>query len=361
VKISVERVRARLRAPFEAAWGSISQRELLVVRLEAADGTVGWGEAAPLPSYGGEAVEQVWAALDVHRSQLADVGDGPRDQLLAACAAAADIPEALAAIDLALWDLEGRRSGKPVCELLARTALDITRNISEEYPTRREVTVNATVGAMDPATVAKQVAAARAAGFRCVKLKAGLGDDAARLAAARFAAGEEMSIRIDANGAWSVAEAVAVLRELASFEIELCEEPVHGLDAIARVAAESPIPIALDETAASPGAFERRVCDAACVKIARSGGVTGLLDRAAQARAAGYRLYLASTLDGPLAIAAALHAAVAIRPELPCGLATLGVFAGRADPLPARGGVISAPSGAGLGEGLREWYGVDAG
>jgi L-alanine-DL-glutamate epimerase-like enolase superfamily enzyme len=93
------------------------------------------------------------------------------------------------------------------------------------------------------------------------------------------------------------------------------------------------------------------------LKIARSGGLTGLLERASQARVAGYRIYLASTLDGPLAIAAALHAAVAIRPELPSGLATLGVFADRPDPLPARGGRVSPPSGPGLGEGLRAWYG----
>jgi L-alanine-DL-glutamate epimerase-like enolase superfamily enzyme len=149
---------------------------------------------------------------------------------------------------------------------------------------------------------------------------------------------------------------MTALDGLAQFGIELCEEPVHGLDALARVAAASPIPIALDETAAVPGALERRVCDAACLKIARCGGLTGLLERAARARASGYRIYLASTLDGPLAIAAALHAAVAVKPELPCGLATLGVFAERPDPLPARGGGIAPPSGPGLGKRLLEWY-----
>lgn len=165
-----------------------------------------------------------------------------------------------------------------------------------------------------------------------------------------------MAIRIDANGAWSADQAVAALMALSKFGIELCEEPVHGLDEIANVAVASPIPISLDETAAVRGAFEHRICDAVCLKVARSGGLTGLLESAARARTAGYRIYLASTLDGPLALAAALHAAVAIRPELPCGLATLGVFADRANPLPTGGGRISLPLGPGLGEGLREWY-----
>ncbi len=332
-------------------------RELLVVSLEADDGAVGWGEAAPLPGYGGAELEEVRAALDRYAGVLASASDAPRADLLAACAEAWDVPEALAAIDLALWDLEGRRCGKPVWNLLvSRGGLDIGRDLRKEYPKDLEVVVNATVAAEDPAGVAERVTAARAAGFRCVKVKVALGEDDARLAAARSAGGEEMAIRIDANGGWSIDHAIAALEGLAPFGVELCEEPVHGLDEVAKVAAASPIPIALDETAAAPGAFERRVCDAVCLKVARSGGLTGLLQSGAQSRATGYRIYLASTLDGPLAVAAALHAAVAIRPELPCGLATLGVFADHADPLPARGGRISVPLGPGLGEGLLEWY-----
>jgi len=137
-----------------------------------------------------------------------------------------------------------------------------------------------------------------------------------------------------------------------------CEEPFHGLESIARVAAAVSVPIALDESAALHGALERRVCAAVCLKVASCGGVSGVRRAANQARAAGYQVYLASTLDGPLGIAAALHAAAAIGPELPCGLATLGMFADRADPLPpAEDGWMPMPPGPGLGDGLLEWYG----
>jgi L-Ala-D/L-Glu epimerase len=67
-------------------------------------------------------------------------------------------------------------------------------------------------------------------------------------------------------------------------------------------------------------------------------------------------VYLASTFDGPLGIAAALHAAAVVGPDRPCGLATLGIFAEREDPLPPRDGLIALPRGAGLGEGLTSWY-----
>jgi L-alanine-DL-glutamate epimerase-like enolase superfamily enzyme len=106
-----------------------------------------------------------------------------------------------------------------------------------------------------------------------------------------------------------------------------------------------------------PGALDLRVCEAVCLKIASCGGISGLLDAAHRARAAGYDVYLASMLDGPLGIAAALHAAALLRPSRPCGLATLGLF-DRPDPLPTTGDRIALPQGPGLGDGLLDWYGV---
>ena len=131
---------------------------------------------------------------------------------------------------------------------------------------------------------------------------------------------------------------------------------MSGLAAIRELSALTTIPIAIDETAAHPGALDQRACDLACLKIARCGGISCVIEAARRARTAGYEVYLASTLDGPIGIAAALHAAAAIRPDRRCGLATLGVFAGRVDVLPASQGRIPVPTGPGLGEALRSWY-----
>ncbi len=95
------------------------------------------------------------------------------------------------------------------------------------------------------------------------------------------------------------------------------------------------------------------------MKIAGAGGISGVLAATARARAAGYEVYLASTYDGPLGIAAALHAAAAIAPDRFCGLATLGLFdTDRPDPLPPVEGRIALPPGPGLGDGLTDWYGL---
>jgi o-succinylbenzoate synthase len=334
-----------MRAPFVSASGSLADRELVLVRLEDSSGWVGLGESAPLPDYHGVNVEDVLEALGACRDALAGAVSGASPhEALAEWRAMAVLP-AVAAVDMALWDLEGRRAGQPVWRLLGAHAAE-------------PVEVNYTIAAADRAGAAAQAGAARAAGFRCVKAKVGIGDDAGRLAAVRAVLGPDVAIRLDANGAWSEEEAVAALGVLAPTGIELCEEPVRGLAQTRRVAAETSVPLALDETASAIGALEDRVCQAVCLKIASFGGITGVVQAAYQARASGYEVYLASTLDGPLGIAAALHAAAVVHPERACGLATLSLFADREDPLPARDGRIEVPEGAGLGDGLISWYQV---
>ena len=105
----------------------------------------------------------------------------------------------------------------------------------------------------------------------------------------------------------------------------------------------------MDETTAQAGALGSGATDAVCLKIASCGGITGLLEAAHTARAAGSDVYLASTFDGPAGIAAALHAAAALAPLPHCGLATLGLFADAPDPFPPRHGAMTVPVAPGLG------------
>jgi L-Ala-D/L-Glu epimerase len=341
--LGVHPVSARLRDEFMAGHGSVRTRELIVVSIESADGRVGHGEAAPLESYDGVRIDDVRAALEDCRAPLSQAEGLPRAEVLEQCAQVAVLPQAVAAIDLALIDLEGRRSGQPAWELLGADHA-------------RQIEVNWTISASDRSGAAREAAEARATGFSTVKVKVGLGDDAARLAAVRAFAGPEMAIRIDANGAWTPEDAPAHLRALEPAGIELCEEPVSGLAQIAELAPQTEIPVAVDESAVQPGAFDRRACELMCLKIARCGGVSGLIAAAQRARSVGYEVYLASTLDGPLGIAAALHAAAVVAPERACGLATLSIFETTPEtPAPA-GGRMSPPPGPGLGEGLLSWY-----
>lgn len=346
MRLEIAPRRLRLRTPLATAHGTVAARELLDVLVIGADGVAGAGEAAPLPAYDGVTLDDVRAALEDCRPIIADAEGLPRATVLDACRDAAVLPQAVAAIDLALWDRAGRIAGEPVWRLLGVEPELAGRDGPPAIP------VNALVAAADPDGAAAQARAAVAAGYRCLKLKVGVGDDRARLAAVRAAVGPEVALRIDANGAWSAAEAPRALAALAPIGLELCEEPVHGVAALAAVqAAVAPLPLAMDETGVGPGALDAGATRAVCLKLSRCGGISGLLDAARRARAAGSEVYLASTLDGPLGIAGALHAAAAIAPERPCGLATLDAFDGLdVDPqLQPAGGVMRPPTGPGLG------------
>jgi L-alanine-DL-glutamate epimerase-like enolase superfamily enzyme len=336
MEVGLAAVELRFRTAAHAAWGEAGSRSLVELRLIGSDGAVGRGEAAPLEAYDGVSTAEVGAALEAYRPVLgaADGGDGSGD-LLEACRDRVDLPQALAAVDLALWDLAGKRAGQPVCALLRAQPAGA-------------IEVNATVTAADRQGAASQAAAAVRAGFRCVKLKVGVGDDAGRVAAVRAAIGPEVALRLDANGAWTVEEACRTIEALGPAGLELVEEPVHGLEATRMVRDRVSVRIAIDETAALPGALGSGAADAVCLKIGRCGGISGLLAAAVLVRASGAEVYLASTYDGPLGIAAGLHAAAALAPLPPCGLATLGLFADVEEEFGLRDGSMSVPPGPGL-------------
>jgi L-alanine-DL-glutamate epimerase-like enolase superfamily enzyme len=339
VKLELARRTLPLVEPLRTAHGVVDERELVLVRVTGADGTSGHGEAAPMESYDGVTLAMVEHALEEYVRVLAASDDMNGAQMIDACRRVADLPQALAAIDLALWDRAGRRAGKPVAALL-------TDEPAQSVP------VNATLTALDRAGVAEQAAAAVREGFGAIKLKVGVGDDAGRVAAARAAAGPQVALRVDANGAWSVEQSVHAIEALSPAGLELVEEPTHGLQAVREVRERVAVRVAIDETAAEHGALGAGVADAVCLKISRCGGIGGLVAAATLVRASGAEVYLASTLDGPLGVAAAVHAAAALASRGPmphCGLATLELFADLDDPLPARDGAIAVPTAPGLG------------
>ena len=327
MNVSVAERRFAFRAPLRTAYGELRERAVLELQVEEGE-VVGLGEAAPLEPYDGVSLDAVRAALERCRPLLEDAAHGDREELVDACWLEAGLPQAVAAVDLALWDLEGKQPARPVAGLLGAHA-------------GAPVPVSAAIGAVDRAGAAAEAAAAVADGFTTLKVKVGVGDDAGRLAAVRAVA-PEAALRADANGAWTVDEAVAALRSLGGVGLELVEEPVHGLEALRALRERVDVPIVMDETAAEPGAMSAGAADGVCLKVAACGGISGLLAAAEAARAAGAFVYVGSTYDGPVGIAAGVHAAAALQPTPACGLATLRLFADARD-------VPFAPRGPGFG------------
>src|ERR1700735_1568050 len=104
MRMAVRRVVLRLREPLRTSYGSVAERELLIVALTDDEGVVGYGEAAPLEAYDGVSIARVQAALERYRPVSEGAGGMNGAEVVDACRRLDDLPEAFAAIDLALWD-----------------------------------------------------------------------------------------------------------------------------------------------------------------------------------------------------------------------------------------------------------------
>jgi O-succinylbenzoate synthase len=196
-------------------------------------------------------------------------------------------------------------------------------------PVRDVVPVNCTVPAISPAKAAEIV---RASGCRTAKVKVAepgqtLADDLDRIEAVRDAIGTGQ-VRIDANGHWSVDEALHALRELDRFNLEYVEQPCAAVEDLAAVRRRTSVPVAADESirrAEDPLLVKKlEAADIAVLKVQPIGGVRACLDIAEQI---GLPVVVSSALETSIGIAAGLALAGAL-PELPyaCGLATVSMF-----------------------------------
>lgn len=194
---------------------------------------------------------------------------------------------------------------------------------------RTSVPVNVTVPAVDPV---RAHAIVLDGGCRTAKVKVaepgqGLADDEARVAAVRDALGPAGRIRVDANGAWTVDEAIVAIGRLdrAAGGLEYAEQPTASVEDLARVRRRVDVPIAADESirrAEDPYRVrDLEAADIAVLKVQPLGGVRACLEIAERI---GLPVVVSSALETSIGIAAGVALAAAL-PELPyaCGLATV--------------------------------------
>jgi L-alanine-DL-glutamate epimerase-like enolase superfamily enzyme len=302
----------------------------------------------PMPGGSHEAV-----ILVLHADGLIGLGEAPAlaqrgpglEDLVAELAAGGQIRSASArsAWETAMLDLEGRTRGVRGADLLGGVR-------------RERVTCNAMVGPMPAAAVADEIAAWLARGFNTFKLKsANLGGplDLERLGAARWAAGPAGRLRLDFNGGLSATLAGAALPSLASFGLELVEQPLSVSAPTGEwidLASRGGVSLAADESLADPAqALELAAAGIGqAIKLATVGGPRAALELAGAGSGA---LVFSSSFETSIGLAAALHTACAsARPPEACGLATAHLL--EADPvhgLDWSGPELLLPSGPGLG------------
>ncbi len=241
--------------------------------------------------------------------------------------------------------------GYPCDPVRCRRAAEEAAGEPWPEPLRDKVPVNALVPAVPPDEAFRRAQEAAAAKIRTVKVKvgaapapttggtapAGRRTDLDRVAAVRAALGPKGKIRLDANGAWTVEDAVEIIRRLSRYDLELVEQPVASLEDLARLRRKVNVPLAADESVRTLDDARRlaslEAADALVVKVQPLGGVRAALE---VIQAAGVPAIVTSMYETSIGLAAGVALAACL-PELPyaCGLGTGTLLAGDvvADPL----------------------------
>lgn len=304
VDVSVFRRDFQLRNPSVVAYEAVEVAPNLVVRVELENGLVGWGNAAPDEHVTGENADGVERTLNevlkpFLLGQVAGQIEAIWPQL---CQLAPNQPTAVAAVDIALYDLLGKTAGLPLCHLLgaAKNKIETTVTLSiEELPT----------------TLAR-AKDFQAEGFRSLKIKCGLNprDDIGRVRQIRQLVGSQMRLTLDANQGYSIAEALLMLEAVKDCQIEFVEQPVAAtdLEALREVCQRSPIPVMADESILSAADVLKTPAPLVNLKLMKTGGITGALKANAVAEARGIRAMVGCMDESRISMAAAAHFALAM-------------------------------------------------
>lgn len=269
---------------FTISRGSKTAADVVVVTLTEG-GVTGRGECVPYPRYE-ETVPQVLAALEAARGAI-------ENDLERADIARHIAPKAARnALDCALWDLEAKRTGKPVWQLAG---------ITEPKP----VVTAYTLSLDTPEAMGK--AAANAADRPLLKLKLGREGDEERIDAIRFAAPKARLI-VDANEGWSEAVLPRMLAACAKAQIELVEQPLPASADDALRDIDRKVVICADESAHDAANIRKLIgkYDALNIKLDKTGGLTGALELARAARDNNIKIMVGCMLATSLAMAPAM-------------------------------------------------------
>lgn len=338
-------------APVVGARQAIRERVGVLLVLEDEAGTIGIGEASPLPGWSRDGLGSTRASLEFFAGAAArslHVVDEPsRSDLARARDHAGPLTSAAAcAVDAALADLMGQRLGVP--------AHALWRDASSPPDA---IPLNALVPAGDPVETLAVARAAFDRGVRTFKLKIGREDgfeaECASLEALRDHFGASVSLRVDTNQAWPPELADERLDALASFDLALIEEPVvqGRFDLITAEGAR----LAADESLATSEGVTRALAAPACVALVikpmAQGGAIGALALARQARSAGRDVVITHLFGGPVAHATACEVALALDPPpLACGLDRHALLdAAGVVPPQVRAATVKAAARPGLG------------
>ncbi|EGO61759.1 mandelate racemase/muconate lactonizing enzyme family protein [Acetonema longum] len=302
-EIKIGKVSIPLKKPFKTALRQVNSAEDIVVKVIADSGEIGFGNAPPTAVITGDSQDSIIGAI---RDTIGPKLIGMEVDHLEGIMTVLDTSmlhnqSAKAALDIAVYDLFGKRYGLPLYKLLGGY--------------RSEMTTDLTISLNGPEEMVRDSLEAIAAGYTALKIK--VGNDAAldiqRVQAIREAVGPDILIRLDANQGWTPKEAVRTIRrfEDRGIGIELIEQPVkaHDFHGLKYVTQQVETDIMADESAF--GTYEvfqllaMEACDLINIKLMKAGGLHNAVKIADMAATMGIRCMMGCMLESKIGITAA--------------------------------------------------------
>ncbi len=307
-RIEAYRVSLRYREPFRIALGTSTESENIVVKVITDFKAEGWGEASPSFRITGETPETVIETIDKIGPKMIGMCSFRTEGIVEVMDELVEgNSSAKAAIDMAIFDIVGKKAKKPIFMLLGGY--------------RNEVFTDITLSIKSPRQMAKDAVKAVRRGFKALKVKVGVNpqQDVERVKRIRETVGPKIAIRTDANQGWNVRQAINVIRKLEPYNVEFVEQPVKAEDinGLARVRKNSSIPVMADESVHSPEdaiqVIRAEAVDLINIKLMKTGGIWKAMKTAAIAEAAKIPCMVGCMGESNLGITAAAHFAAAVK------------------------------------------------
>jgi len=336
-------------------------RRTVVVKLTDSEGAVGWGQSVPSFRWSYETPETVRSTIE-HYFASALIGRAIDDHAGIEQALASAVgpgfstghPVARAGLDLALWDLCGRRAGRTAVSLLA----DLYPPSITPTTAITGITLSWTLNPVDLADAESTIAEAHSRGYHHFNIKVApdpkfdleLCRLVRRLAPSAF-------VWVDANGGYDVATALEVAPRLAELGIAALEQPLptNRLTGYRELKTQGALPILMDESIVSTADFDEfrklGLLDGVALKLARMGGLTETWRLIRRLHETNSRIYASGLTDPDLSLAASLQLYAAAGLMLPAALNAPQFLTGSIlrEPLVPQGDQLTVPVGPGLG------------
>ncbi|TXD37736.1 o-succinylbenzoate synthase [Lujinxingia vulgaris] len=310
-ELSWKRVTLPLMVPIRTSAATYEAREVLALRLRATVGgeqVEGYGECSPLPGWSTETISEVELALRglANSPALKESLTLAPEHLDAALGNLASIPTLRFGVELAMLDALARQQRVPLANLFAGdNPVDLTFGVRLQ-----------TTHALDPpAITAGRVRVSVGVSNRAAKLKVGLDPletDVERIRLVREQC-PNAAIRLDANRAFSLEQALAFAEAVAPYNIDFLEEPVacETIEEFLELSQKSAVPIAADESCSPPDfalkLIEARAVNALVLKPMSLGGLLPTLQLIERAEEAGLRVVISNLIESAIGRRAAAH------------------------------------------------------